>query len=601
MNRFGRNSVIFSALLVVLLVSETAPAAVYQVPGEVPTIQAGIDAAASGDTVLVACGTYLEHDLIMKAGITLIGESAEPDCVVIDAQGLGRVMDCVDLVPQARLENLTFTGGYTVDGWFTALGGGVRCLTSELSVINCTFRQNQSRIGAGFGASESTLAMADCKFDSNSATHFDWAAGGAMWARDCTGTIDNCQVKDNSAFSENAGNPGDGGGFFFNNSHILVNDGLFQGNSTGAGAGGFYSVTTDSSIFTNCEFIANVAGNGGAVYFEYSSAAQLNGCVFFENIATAGGAIVSFNQSFPRLVDCIFQNNLATQWGGGAVDAWSSQVFISGCTFIGNSAQTHGGGASFGDCTVTLENSVFQDNTAQLNGGAVRGHYSSITAIGCTLVGNSAVEGGGIYCGTSSSAVVERSIIAFSVAGESMTGLVSGYATVSCSDFFGNAGGDWVGELEGMLIVDGNMSQDPWFCGAAEGDFSLAANSPCLPENSGGCDNIGALGQGCGVSFTPEDLHPLSVISEIRAFPNPFNPCTTICFATSRETSASVAIFDLGGRLVRTLLDGPLSQGEHSLSWDGKNDYSRNMPTGVYFYRISLENQSESGRITLIK
>jgi predicted outer membrane repeat protein len=588
-------------LVLILLCASPLWASIWLVPGDAPTIQEGIDAAASGDTVLVSCGTYLENDIVMKAGIFLIGETGGPACVTIDAQNSGRVLDCLDLDQLTTIENIIFSGGLVTEGWQEALGGGVRCRSSEVVFSRCTFEGNTSRIGAGLGALESTLSLLNCTFTGNAAMHPEWAAGGGLWARDCSGTIENCFVEGNSALSENPESPGDGGGFFLNHNNLDVFACVFDGNSSGSGAGGMYSVSADSSVFSGCDFLNNSAANGGAVYFEYGSAAQLIDCSFTGNTALAGGAMVTLNESHPRLINCLFENNTATQWGGGAVDCWTSTVEITGCLFRNNNAETHGGGVSFGASSGEISNTVFVNNTALGNGGGIHGHYSTVSTMECTLVGNSATSGAGIYCGLESTATVENTIIAFSLSGESMAGLVEDFATVTCSDFFGNPAGDWVGSFASQVDINGNFSADPVFCDQGMNDFTLESSSPCALENQEGCGQVGALGVGCYVSPALLDQRLPSLISEAGNYPNPFNPATTIRFALAQEGHTQVTVFDMAGHVVRTLVDRHLPAQFHQVEWMGQNDQGRAVATGVYFYRIVSGDSQVSGRMALVK
>ncbi|MFH1278831.1 MAG: Ig-like domain-containing protein [Candidatus Eisenbacteria bacterium] len=95
---------------------------VWNVPGDAPTIQAGIDSAFPGDTVVVACGVYDESDVTMKSGVHLRSEERLAGCVTIDAGGLGRGLICDGVDPGTLIEGLTVAGGAASNG------GGLVCV-----------------------------------------------------------------------------------------------------------------------------------------------------------------------------------------------------------------------------------------------------------------------------------------------------------------------------------------------------------------------------------------------------------------------------------------------------------------------------------------
>ena len=89
------------------------------------------------------------------------------------------------------------------------------------------------------------------------------------------------------------------------------------------------------------------------------------------------------------------------------------------------------------------------------------------------------------------------------------------------------------------------------------------------------------------------------------AFPNPFNPRTSIPFELaegSGEVTVRLEILDLRGRLVRTVLTGTRAPGRRYVAdWDGSNDAGRKMSSGVYLTRLTVDGLSFSRAITLIK
>ncbi len=88
---------------------------------------------------------------------------------------------------------------------------------------------------------------------------------------------------------------------------------------------------------------------------------------------------------------------------------------------------------------------------------------------------------------------------------------------------------------------------------------------------------------------------------EVRAHPNPANPRTSIAFAMPGSGPAMLAVYDCRGRRVRTLHDGPLDAGSHSLPWDGRDDNGRGLGSGVYLYRLVAAGEAATGRVTLVR
>lgn len=84
-------------------------------------------------------------------------------------------------------------------------------------------------------------------------------------------------------------------------------------------------------------------------------------------------------------------------------------------------------------------------------------------------------------------------------------------------------------------------------------------------------------------------------------FPNPFNPETTIRFRLVDMGQAELAIFDVSGRKVRTLVNGMLSAGSHEVSWNATDDSGNLLPSGMYVYRLTANGASTSGKMIYMK
>jgi hypothetical protein len=281
--------------------------------GDVPTIQAAIDAASMDDSILVGPGTYSWSNqgtgdalygmikmLKDAPALTIVGEMGA-SMTILDGESMGRVFYYMGYYPGTP-------GGLTLDGFtFT---GGTPTLPSQL-------------VGGAFTAHMSSPIVKNCVFIGNSADQ-----GGAVW---CGGQ----------------------GGPVFENCRFI-------GNVARYGGAAFFINTPFTTTVSNCTFLENDATRGGALY-AYSVPLVMRECTLLQNNATAEGGAMTLNQCYPSLVSnsTLYQNEGLT---GGGIALLSTTNLTVEKTIIawsenGGAASVPGAAALTFACTDLFANS----------------------------------------------------------------------------------------------------------------------------------------------------------------------------------------------------------------------------------------------------
>ena len=79
-------------------------------------------------------------------------------------------------------------------------------------------------------------------------------------------------------------------------------------------------------------------------------------------------------------------------------------------------------------------------------------------------------------------------------------------------------------------------------------------------------------------------------------YPNPFNPTTKIRFSIPKESSVKLVVYNMLGQVVSNIFNGRLEAGTHSVEFDGSS-----IPSGIYFYRLEVDNFVKIKKMTLMK
>jgi len=214
---------------------------IINVPDDYPTIQAGIDAASDGYTVLVQPGTYYENINFNGKNIVVISTDG-PDVTTIDGNQNG----CVVIFENGE-DNTAVFSGFTVmngqgEGYPYYNGGGITCRNSSSPILsNIDIRENTSYDGGGILCDDSSPSLTNVTISENTAS---W--GGGLLCRYSSPSLINVTIYGNSATQH-------GGGIRCYVSSISLENVTIYGNSADGHGGGIYVYSYTSNVnLLNC-------------------------------------------------------------------------------------------------------------------------------------------------------------------------------------------------------------------------------------------------------------------------------------------------------------------------------------------------------------
>lgn len=257
---------------------------------------------------------------------------------------------------------------------------------------------------------------------------------------------------------------------------------------------------------------------------------------------------------------------------------------IDTCLISGN-VSTHstfgGGGIAvfdyFENATVRMLNTTIVGNSAPTYGGGIHAYSGSawFDIAYCIIWGNCAPYGEDAYFWGPPPEIY--------------------WSDVDTTKWVGT---DWLWEC---------INADPLFCDPVDcseapttfGDYHLDAASPCLPAQTGG-RIYGIYGQGCDIytSVAGGGGSLLGARPGIVAYPNPFGGEVTLRCSLPGAAAEPIVIYDLRGRLVRTV---GIADRSGALVWNGTDDRGRGVPAGTYFVRSGTGEKSAVRKITIVR
>ncbi len=286
-----RHTIFFGVLT--LIAVTVCKGAVIHVPCDQPTIQAGIDAAFDGDTVLVSDGTYSgdgNRDITYLGKAIAVMSENGPDACVIDCQGTeSDYHRGFSFYSDEAADSIL--SGFTITNGFEDPGGAIFCDESSPLIQNCIIIGNRTCWrGGGICLWTSNSVITDCIISGNTGYLDDPGAsddiyGGGVFTSGGSPTFVNCSIIGNTAEQWLYGTPLAIGGGIMTHAATLISC-LIAGNYANARCGG--GILTGGSILINCTIVDNDGGeDSGGICGDAET--DLINCVIWNNLPDSVG------------------------------------------------------------------------------------------------------------------------------------------------------------------------------------------------------------------------------------------------------------------------------------------------------------------------
>jgi hypothetical protein len=442
-------------------------------PANFDNIQAAINDANDGDTVLVKDGTYTgegNHDIdFLGKAITVKSKNGPENCVIdCEWEGRGFHFGSEEGV-NSVLDGLTITKGRA------PRGGGIYCEGSSPTITNCTISENQGFYSGGI--------------------HFLKSSA----------TVENCILKGNDVAYHYGSGPFQGSAIYCEESNIEIMDSILTGNSQGSSPGGAIGCERSDVKITNC----SVSQNDDCWIYGQQSTISLSHCDINENSRQShhSSGIFCIEGSTLIVSNCTVGDNINNRGWHGAVGCHSSRLVINNSIISGNianSEESWGGGITLvapsdsGFGLSEISNCLIAGNVAK-KGGAIASYCEEAVITNCTISGNTAEMGASIFCGYGS--VTASNCVMWGNTAQDGSQIY----LESSTDYYGEerfgtlatSYSDVEGGLDAIYVEPncvlnwglGNIDADPCFVMAGywdvndmwvDGDYHLLKGSPCI-------------------------------------------------------------------------------------------------------------------------